>query len=165
MNRNRNNFFWIALISIAMLQAACNKVPLYPDEPILTDGSFELLKNSIGQDTAVLIKFKFTDGDGDLGLTAADTIPPYDKNLFVAYFQKVDGKFEKIVLPGTTDTLNFNSRIRDYNITGANAAQAEVSLNINISVVLADTILFEYYLRDKARNISNKLSTGPIALN
>jgi hypothetical protein len=31
--------------------------------------------------------------------------------------------------------------------------------------VLADTILFEYYLRDKARNISNKLSTGPIALN
>jgi hypothetical protein len=111
MNRNRNNFFWIALISIAMLQAACNKVPLYPDEPILTDGSFELLKNSIGQDTAVLIKFKFTDGDGDLGLTAADTIPPYDKNLFVAYFQKVDGKFEKIVLPGTTDTLNFNSRI------------------------------------------------------
>jgi hypothetical protein len=165
MNRNRNNFFWIALISIAMLQAACNKVPLYPDEPILTDGSYELLKNSIGQDTAVLIKFKFTDGDGDLGLTAADTIPPYDKNLFVAYFQKVDGKFEKIVLPGTTDTLNFNSRIRDYNITGANAAQAEVSLNINISVVLADTILFEYYLRDKARNISNKLSTGPIALN
>jgi hypothetical protein len=165
MNRNRNNFFWIALVSIAMLQAACNKVPLYPDEPILTDGSFELLKNSIGQDTAVLIKFKFTDGDGDLGLTAADTIPPYDKNLFVAYFQKVDGKFEKIVLPGTTDTLNFNSRIRDYNITGANAAQAEVSLNINISVVLADTILFEYYLRDKARNISNKLSTGPIALN
>ena len=165
MNRNRNNFFWIALISIAMLQAACNKVPLYPDEPILTEGSFELLKNSIGQDTAVLIKFKFTDGDGDLGLTAADTIPPYDKNLFVAYFQKVDGKFEKIVLPGSTDTLNFNSRIRDYNITGANAAQAEVSLNINISVVLADTILFEYYLRDKARNISNKLSTGPIALN
>ena len=148
-----------------MLQAACNKVPLYPDEPILTDGSFELLKNSIGQDTAVLIKFKFTDGDGDLGLTAADTIQHYDKNLFVAYFQKVDGKFEKIVLPGTTDTLNFNSRIRDYNITGANAAQAEVSLNINISVVLADTILFEYYLRDKARNISNKLSTGPIALN
>ena len=148
-----------------MLQAACNKVPLYPDEPILTDGSFELLKNSIGQDTAVLIKFKFTDGDGDLGLTAADTIPHYDKNLFVAYFQKVDGKFEKIVLPGSTDTLNFNSRIRDYNITGANAAQAEVSLNINISVVLADTILFEYYLRDKARNISNKLSTGPIALN
>ena len=148
-----------------MLQAACNKVPLYPDEPILTDGSFELLKNSIGQDTAVLIKFKFTDGDGDLGLTAADTIPPYDKNLFVAYFQKVDGKFEKIVLPGSTDTLNVNTRIRDYNITGANAAQAEVSLNINISVVLAYTILFEYYLRDKARNISNKLSTGPIALN
>ncbi len=165
MNRNQNSFLWIALISIAMLQAACNKVPLYPDEPILTEGSFELLKNSIGQDTAVLIKFKFTDGDGDLGLTAADTIPPYDKNLFVAYFQKVDGKFEKIVLPGTTDTLNFNSRIRDYNITGANAAQAEVALNINISVVLADTIMFEYYLRDKARNISNKLSTGPIALN
>ena len=165
MNRNQNSFLWIALISLALLQAACNKVPLYPDEPILTEGSFELLKNSIGQDTAVLIKFKFTDGDGDLGLTAADTIPPYDKNLFVAYFQKVDGKFEKIVLPGSTDTLNFNSRIRDYDITGANAAQAEVSLNINISVVLADTILFEYYLRDKARNISNKLSTGPIALN
>ena len=165
MNRNQNSFLWIALISLALLQAACNKVPLYPDEPILTEGSFELLKNSIGQDTAVLIKFKFTDGDGDLGLTASDTIPPYDKNLFVAYFQKVDGKFEKIVLPGTTDTLNFNSRIRDYNITGANAAQAEVALNINISVVLADTIMFEYYLRDKARNISNKLSTGPIALN
>ena len=68
-------------------------------------------------------------------------------------------------MPGTTDTLNFNSRIRDYTITGANAAQAEVALNINISVVLADTIMFEYYLRDKALNVSNKLSTGPIALN
>ena len=164
MKRNTHRFLNVTFLVLAIVFAACNKVPLYPDEPILSDGSFELLKNSIGQDTAVLIKFKFTDGDGDLGLTAADTIPPYDKNLFVDYFQKVDGKFEKIVMPGTTDTLNFNSRIRDYTTTGAAAAQAEVALNINISVVLADTIQFEYFVRDNARHVSNKLSTGPIIL-
>jgi hypothetical protein len=142
---------------------ACNKLEEYDDRPIILESSYSLLQNAQGKDTSLVLKFTFTDGDGNVGLSSTDTMPPYDTNVKIDYFEKIDGEFTKILIPGTTDTLNFNSRIKNF---GSNTStKAEVKVNVNISVVLADTVKFDYYILDKSLNRSNKVSTGTIVLN
>ncbi len=142
---------------------ACNKLENYELAPKIMDGSYTLLKSISGQDTALLLRFTFTDGDGNVGLRDADTFPPNDRNLFVDYYERQSGGFTKILIPNTDDTLNFNSRIRDFG--SGTAAKGMVEMHINISFVIADTIRFDYSIQDKSGNRSNWLSTGKIPLN
>jgi hypothetical protein len=141
----------------------CNEIEQYDEKPIITESSFELLKNESGFDTALLLKFTFTDGDGNVGLSDGDDTPPFDNNVLVDYLEKVNGKFTKILIPGSTDTLNFNSRIKSFG--NGTSTKAEVSININIAVVIADTVRFDYFIVDKDLNKSNTVTTGEIVLN
>ncbi len=154
----KNSILFILLISA--LTFACNKVENFADEPKITQASYTLLKNSIGQDTAVLLKFRFTDGDGDLGVSQNDT----STNLFIDYLEMENGLFKHIFVPNdsTNQILNFNSRINEY--SSGPGAEGEVEYSIDISFVFADTIRFDYYLRDKAYHKSNLITTGPIIL-
>lgn len=150
-------------ISIWSCFASCNEVESYDEKPIITEHSYTLLKNESGFDTALLLEFTYTDGDGDVGLGERDTFPPNDKNVLIDYYEKLDGQFNKILIPGTTDTLNFNSRIKRFG--NGTDTRAEVSVNINIGVVIADTVRFDYYIVDRKLNKSNRVSTGEIVLN
>ncbi len=151
------------LIGLSVLVLACNKLETYDNRPIITESSYSLLQNASGFDTSLVLKFTFTDGDGNVGLSNSDTMPPYDFNVMIDYFEKRDGKFTKILIPGSTDTLNFNSRIKEFG--SKNPTKAEVELKVNISVVIADTVKFDYYILDKSLNKSNVITTGPIVLN
>lgn len=150
------------LLFIPILFMGCNKLETYDDRPIITAHSFSLLQNAEGVDTSLVLKFTFTDGDGDVGLSTSDSIAPYDANVMIDYYEKIDGIYTKILIPGTTDTLNFNSRIKKFGSN--NPTKAEVEVKVNISVVLADTVKFDYYILDKRLNKSNTVTTGPIAL-
>lgn len=141
---------------------SCNKETEYDEIPYILDPSYVLFKDIQGRDTAIMLKFTFTDGDGNVGLTQADTLPTRDKNVWVDYFEKQNGTFTKIIVPGTTDTLNFNSRINKF--SDKNPTKANVELMIDISLVLADTIKLDYYIKDRDLNRSNKVTTGPIIL-
>lgn len=141
---------------------ACNKLEEYDDRPIILENTFELEKNFSGLDTGLVLKFTYTDGDGNVGLSTRDTMPPYDNNVIVSYYEKQGNDFVKILIPGTTDTLNFNSRIKEFGV--GNPTKAEVSVKINIGVVIADTVRFDYYILDKDLNRSNVVSTGAIGL-
>lgn len=154
-----------AILSICLLVSilACNEVESYDEKPIITEHSYSLLQNASGFDTALLLEFTYTDGDGDVGLSDRDTFPPNDKNVLIEYYEKLDGQFNKILIPGTTDTLNFNSRIKRFG--NGTDTRAEVSVNINIGVVIADTVRFDYYIVDRKLNKSNRVSTGEIVLN
>ncbi len=142
---------------------ACNKLETYDDRPIITESSYTLLQNASGIDTSLILKFTYTDGDGDVGLSTSDSIAPFDANVMIDYFEKIDGVYTKILIPGSTDTLNFNSRIKKFGSN--NPTKAEVEVKVNISVVLADTVKFTYYILDKKLNKSNTVTTGDIPLN
>lgn len=160
MQKYLKNLLFIFFISIVF--TACNKLETYDDRPIIISNSYTLLKSDSGSDTSLLLTFTYTDGDGDVGLLESDTMPPYDANVMVDYYEKIDGTFTKILIPGSTDTLNFNSRIKKFG--NNNPTKAEVTVKVNIGVVLADTVKFEYYLLDKKLNKSNTITTGTIAL-
>lgn len=153
---------YIFILIFSILIISCNKLEEYDNRPIITESSYDLLKNASGKDTALVLKFTFTDGDGDVGLSDADTIAPNNTNVKIDYLEKLDGVFSKILIPGTTDTLNFNSRIKKFGSN--NPTKAQVEVKVNIQVVLADTVRFDYYIVDKALNRSNKVTTGPIVL-
>lgn len=159
----QNYFKNIAIIfMLSIVFIACNKLETYDDRPIITESSYELLKDVSGNDTSLLVKFTYTDGNGDVGLTDADSISPYDANVMIDYFENIDGEYTKILIPGTTDTLNFNSRIKKFGSN--NPTKAEVQVKVDISILLADTVRFDVYILDKQLNRSNTVKIGPIAL-
>ena len=160
MQKYLKNLLFIIILGFTL--SACNKLETYDDRPIIISNSYSLLKSDTGKDTTLLLTFTYTDGDGNVGLSESDTMPPYNANVMIDYFEKIDGKFTKILIPGTTDTLNFNSRIKKFG--SGNPTKAEVTVNVNIAILLADTVKFEYYLLDKKLNKSNTVSTGSIAL-
>ena len=59
-------------ISALLLSAGCESVEDFPDEPQITFKSLDIE----GPNSATL-KINFTDGDGDIGLSEADTLPPF----------------------------------------------------------------------------------------
>ena len=50
----------------------CLPEPNYPDTPTLDFISF-----IVTEDNSAVLSLQFTDGDGDLGLSQADTLPPF----------------------------------------------------------------------------------------
>jgi hypothetical protein len=150
----------LILSVIIAVYTSCNKLENYSDIPVILNGSYLTFKDATGKDTAVLLKFTFTDGDGNVGLSPGDTIPPNDKNLFVDYYEKIDGEFTKVAPAG--DTVYFNARINRFG--SENPTKADVEMLIKIGFTLTDTIRLDYYIVDRAFNRSNMLSTGPIAV-
>ena len=75
----------------SILLASCLKPETFPDEPIIKFESFTPFSDS-GE-----IVISFTDGDGNIGLAESDTTGEfsstkrYHHNLFVKYFEKIDG--------------------------------------------------------------------------
>jgi hypothetical protein len=167
-----NNFFKIfclLLISLALSFSACEKKEKYPAIPAI-----EYIDFTQKPDSAYL-RFSFTDGDGDIGLSQGDTLAPYDKNgdfyynLYINYFEKRDGVFEEIDTVCTVQgcvPLDFNYRIPDITQPGKNKAlNGEIKIKLSAPYKLAspnDTIKYEFYIVDRALHKSNVVSTEDI---
>ena len=115
-----------------------------------------------------LLKFHFEDGDGDLGMNfpegaGIDTI----KNLFLNSYRKTAGIMVQIT--DTTDPLKAsNYLIPHMERTGQNKI-----LRGTISVIILyqtyvpknnDTVMYDFYIKDRANNKSETVSTCEIPL-
>jgi len=163
-------FLFLAVIMI--ISFSCRKKEEFPVIPHIEFISFTKLQNTQGIDTAGILKFSFTDGDGDIGLYKKDSLPPYDFNLFISYFEKKDGVFEEAFqilynnLTQTFDTLPFHGRIpiltpdgNDKNIKG------EIEDILQLSPISdATEIKYKVYIKDRALNKSNVIETPEIPI-
>lgn len=161
---------FVGLAALVML-SSCLKPVSYPDEPELQSVTYEKMGDSL------LISIEFTDGDGDVGLDANDTISPFNQNsfyhynLYIEYYEMMDGEWVKgrddpsgNNFP-TGDTINFQYRIANLTPIGQNK-----TLKGTINVTLAplyynfisnhnDSIKFRISLIDRALNFSNYIET------
>lgn len=87
---------------------ACFNPPEFPIQPSIEYESVDYVEYGNGFDTnadSLILKIKFRDGDGDLGLAATETSPPYNNKY---YFKMSNDKFitysTKRTVPGY-DTL------------------------------------------------------------
>lgn len=161
---------------ISLLFSSCKKYEDYPPEPTIEFMDFTLLRDEQGIDQRGVLRFSFADGDGNIGLLDIDTLPPYDYNLFVSYFERQNGVFKEIFLVtpnyinDTTivyDTATFNGRIPILMPAGKNKAisgEIEDTLFVNNPLSTFDTIMFEVYIQDRKLNKSNTIQTPPIVV-
>jgi len=153
---------WLFLaLFAAVILPSCLKFEDFPIEPTVEFGSFTQYNDSAH------LKFHFTDGDGDIGLNARDTFPPYDTlpyyyNLFLDYYKLNNGVWEEVEL-----TLPLYYRIPVITPTGQNKTlEGDIEVFLfpypTLTGTSGDTIKYTIQLVDRALHISNVTETGQI---
>ncbi len=148
--------------------ASCLKREEYPIEPHIEFVNFIKLVSDAGIEDKGVLTFSFTDGDGDIGLSAADTFPPFHSegdyyyNLYIFYKEMQNGVLTLIDLPQP-----FHTRLPVITPSGRNKAikgEMEIKLDIYNPISTFDTICFEFYIVDRALHVSNTISTPLIVV-
>ncbi|MCB0396137.1 MAG: hypothetical protein KDD36_05765 [Flavobacteriales bacterium] len=153
----KHSYYWL-IGAAALTWVGCIKPPQCPDTPFIEYKDF-----IITNDSAQLF-FQFSDGDGDIGLKKSETQAPYDYNLYMSYFEKVNGVF---VEDSTLDPP-FWYRVPYLNTENSNRC-VKGTIHVNLSPFYrnflspeSDTIMFRFYLLDRALNKSNIIDTPEI---
>ena len=142
----------------------CLPDPAFPLEPTLT---FQSLATS--EDGTATLTLAFTDGDGNVGLTQADTLPRFCQtcehhyNLVGRYEEWVDSAWRSPTL-----LVPYAYRVPVAEPTGSSPAldgTIEVELTSwYLTGTGADSVRFEWTLWDRDLNPSNGASTGTVAV-
>ena len=171
----------IVLCLSAMLAASCQKPLDYPVEPQIAYQGLAYVFNADGTFSGeCVVSFAYTDGDGDLGLDAADTLPPFGLhdphyyNMVIDYLKCVNGEFVKTPLlswnPQTQqfDTVSFSARfhrLRDSEEPKAISGTMDYQLIVQNPLSPTDTVKFEIRILDRALHESNVIQTEAIITN
>ena len=171
----------IGLLLLALAIGSCQKPVEYPIEPKIAYEGFTYLMNADSTFSGEgVISFSYTDGDGDLGLDDADTLPPFGfhdahyYNMMVDYLKCVNGEFVKTPLLSwnaqtqSYDTVSFNARfkrLRDSEEPKAISGTMEYKLTVQNPFSPEDTVKFEIRIFDRALHESNVIQTDPIFTN
>lgn len=145
------------------LFCACKKSESFSEIPYLEFTKFELKDSvdALGNITKLCeLHLHFTDGDGDIGLFEQDTIPPFEYNLFVNYYEMINGNLQII----NTDPP-YHIRIPNLTPTGQNKSlKVDLKYDVDITYRNSDSIKFELKLFDRALNESDWVSSGLIII-
>lgn len=171
----------IGSLFLALAVLSCQKPVEYPIEPKIAYEGFTYLFNADSTFSGEgVISFSYTDGDGDLGLDDADTLPPFGfrdahyYNMMIDYLKCVNGEFIKTPLLSwnvqtqSYDTITFNARfkrLRDIEEPKAISGTMDYTLPVQNPFSPNDTIKFEIRILDRALHESNVIQTDPIFTN
>lgn len=154
--------------ALAPALSGCLKRESFPPEPAIKYKSFTQFQNANPSlpDSASLV-IAFTDGDGDVGLDASDSNPPYNVgsdyyyNLFLDYEELRQGAWTPVSL-----ALPLRYRIPRITPTGQNKAlEGEIAVALSWPIVPdtgIDTVRFAVRMVDRALRESNRVYTDPI---
>jgi hypothetical protein len=159
----------IVVFSVLAL-ISCGKIDTLPEEPRIEFTSFtvfdtvDILGNTV---KGGRLKFYFEDGDGNVGLnppSAEDEELLDSINLFLTLYRMNNGSITPA--PDNDPMKPTGYRIPYMERTGQNKI-----LKGNISVIFMylfyseeDSIRYDFYIKDRAENLSNTVSTGIIPL-
>lgn len=164
-----------SILLLTVIAASCRRIDEYPPEPSIQFSDFERLYNTTDSiyDRGIL-KFEYTDGDGDLGLDPWDTFPPFNYsgkyyyNLIIDYYELRNGVETQVPLtfynPSTQefDTISLSARIPllvPKNIKRSISGEIFDTLFIYNYNSDFDTLFFKFYIVDRALHESNMEKT------
>ncbi|MFO8055400.1 MAG: hypothetical protein R6U19_09610 [Bacteroidales bacterium] len=162
---NNKLLYHIAAIAMVLMTSSCIKQEQYPDEPHIEFEQFDKTNN----DSTGIVTISFTDGNGNIGLSASDTVDPYTGeyfyNFFLHIFKKTNGNYDSV----QTD-FPYHGRIPELeNVTEGESIEGDIDIEIDIYsmdvFIPVDTLVFDIYIVDRDLNHSNTIRTPPIILN
>lgn len=165
---------YLLILLVLFSVYSCRDDEVFPIEPIITYTGFVKIDDGVEYDNRGVVKFSYTDGDGDIGLEDSDTIAPYDYNLFVNYYEMQNGEFKQVWITYYNDnteqydTISLNARIPMLTPNAVNKAikgTIQDTLFINNYSSSYDTVKFECWIMDRALHESNHIFTPPILIN
>ncbi|HUX96628.1 MAG TPA: hypothetical protein VMV47_12920 [Bacteroidales bacterium] len=159
----------IALILTIILAAStgCFKVVQLPPTPSIEFTSFEIfdtldILGNISKGGRLI--FRFEDGDGDLGLGAPVGTQQDTTNFHLELYRKKDGSMVKVsdkydpLLPYSSYRIPYMERLGQNQILKGTISVTFIYQTYNTG----DTIKYEFYIQDRADNISNTEETVEI---
>jgi hypothetical protein len=172
----------ILLCFLSLLATACFKEPNYADTPAIAFESIRNVPINNGSDS-VIITIAYQDGDGDMGLSSADTMPPFQRliggqpnqfynNYFLNIYKKVRGTYVPVRFVEPSFTLNG----RYPRLNGSRKSAIEGTLKYSFvffyvfsnaytpSISRNDTVKFDVQVVDRALNKSNIVETQEIII-
>jgi hypothetical protein len=162
---NRVFVILAALLGFSLVFQACLKGEEYPPEPSLI---FKELRTT--GDSAI-VRFDFTDGDGNFGLNQEDTSGVFDDclrryNMYLEYYEWRDGQWVQVPIDPCVnpDAVPFYYRIPFVEPTGQIKSQkGEIRIVITPFYYLPgvhDSCRFEAHIVDRAFNESQVVRTS-----
>jgi len=148
----------VVLIAIsAYFLASCNRAPSYSIIPAIHFVS--LAPTTVHENDSIAVVFGFTDGDGDIGRGASDTITSHNDIVF----------YDNRVSDPTKPKATTYYRVPDITPFGKVKA---VSGNIHITVhgvyrrlgYINDTLSYTIRIKDRAGHWSNSISTSSVII-
>jgi len=162
-------YFSITIILSALLFFACEPPRSYPETPEIKFKSLRIQDAIDTLDNQIkLIKLTLSviDGDGDIGILGDNNFvyPGFEdmdnRDLYITMFEKIDGELVEVE---TAEPNNFGMPyLEPEGQDKTLEADIEVSMSIPIQFYTYDTILYSFFLYDRAKHISNVAETPEI---
>lgn len=160
---------YLVLIPAAFLlsQMACKKIEHLPPEPKIEYKSFTVFDTTdiLGNHAkGGKLKFHFEDGDGDLGMNAPVGDQKDTNNLIITLYRKTAGQMS--LAPDNDPLKPSTYRIPYMTREGQNKIlKGTISVTfLYLFYTSADTIQYEFYVKDEAQHQSNVVTTNEIVI-
>ena len=159
--------YLIVLLIFTLLLDSCRKIEKLPAVPHIEFTSFAIFDTTdiLGNmSKGGRLRFHFEDGDGDMGLNAPIGNQIDSTNLFFTLFRKEGGIMspapDNDPLKPSAYRIPYMERLGQNKILKGTISVTFLYLFYNAT----DTISYDFYIKDRALNMSNVVSTSEIVL-
>ena len=151
----------LAILFTILLSYGCKKESPDPSPPKITFLDAGLSTNGV----SATVNFEFIDLDGDLGLRQEENTGEQEHNVFIDYYEKINGEWvlkspiiTYNIIEEKFDTVTLNLRFPFIENEAERTLEGDVSLDLLFDFN-ADTIKYDLYIVDRAFQKSNVITT------
>lgn len=156
----------LVILFAIVLSLGCKKEDPEPVSPIIT-----FLDARLSSDESYsVVRFEFFDGDGDLGLKQEENGGEQEFNVFVDYYEKINGVWilKSPIIRGNSsggfDTTELHIRMPFLENEAQRALEGETKIDL-LYDFFADTFRYEISIKDRALHLSNVITTSDLIVN
>jgi hypothetical protein len=159
--------FSVLLLIVIALTGACRKIEHLSPIPSISYNSFTIFDTTdiLGNDLkGGKLDFHFEDGDGDVGLKSPSGTDTDSTNLFFTMYRKTNGIMEPVEkgdpLYPSAYRIPYMERLGQNKILKGTISVTFLYLFYNPT----DTVMYDFYIKDRAQHESNLASTSEIII-
>ncbi|HHB79339.1 MAG TPA: hypothetical protein ENK85_08915 [Saprospiraceae bacterium] len=153
--------------TFTLLFWGCVEPPNYPNEPVIEflGLSKQVMRQGSQNEDTMVVRFSFTDGDGDLGAKPSSTDPVGPNVFLIDSRDGYEGNTFQIPFIPEEGAGNGISGTVDLKIFTACCIFDDGTAPCGISPTKSrDTLYYSLYIQDRAGHRSNEIQVGPIYL-